>query len=118
MCRGASFLACSCGDRDGVDADVLLQQVQVGSRQQGQLDGCGEAARVSDVLRLHNRFLVNLRQTVDIVVVALDAEVLCQIDNLDLCGDGMFLQERLTLAVAEAEEHYVDIIKRHLIGEQ
>ena len=68
------------------------------------------------MLRLLNVFLVNLGQTIYIVVVALDTEVLGQIDNLHVCGDGMFLKESLALAVAEAEEHYIYLVEWHLVS--
>ena len=32
-----------------------------------------------------------------------------------MAGDGMLLEELLALAVAEAEEDHVDILKRHLV---
>jgi len=44
-------------------------------------------------------------------------EILCQIDNLDVLGDGMFLQELLTLSVSEAEEYNINLIEGHLVGE-
>ena len=50
-------------------------------------------------------------------MVALDAEVLCEINDLYPFGDGMLLEEGLTLAVTETEEHDVNLIKRHLVGE-
>ena len=34
-----------------------------------------------------------------------------------MAGDGMLLEELLALAVTETEEDYVDILKRHLVGE-
>ena len=63
-------------------------------------------------------FAVELGQTVDIVVVGRgDAEVLRQVDDAHVVGDGMLLQEGLALAVTEAEEHYVDLVEGHGVGE-
>ena len=45
-------------------------------------------------------------------------EVLCQVDNLDVGRDGVFLEESLTLAVSEAEEDNVNLVKRHLVGKR
>ena len=60
---------------------------------------------------------INLWQTIDIVVVSLDAEILSEVDNLHVLGDGVLLQELFTLAVSEAEEHHVDLVERHLVRE-
>ena len=49
-------------------------------------------------------------------MVALNAEILCQIDDLDILRDGMFLQEGFTLAVPKAEEYNVDLLKGHLVS--
>ena len=49
-------------------------------------------------------------------MVALDAEVLCQVDNLHAFRYRMLLEERLALAVTEAEEHDVDLLKGHRVG--
>ena len=50
-------------------------------------------------------------------MVTLDAEVLCQVDNLDVLRNSVLLQEGLALAVAEAEEDDIDLIEWHLVGE-
>ena len=57
---------------------------------------------------------MGLGQAIDIVVIALDAEILCQVDDLDIGWDLMFLEECLALAVAEAEEHHIDLVERHV----
>ena len=67
------------------------------------------------MLGLLDLFLVDLRQTIDIVVATLDAKVLCQVDNLDILRDGMLFKECLALAVSEAEEYHVHLVKRHLV---
>ena len=68
------------------------------------------------MLSLHDFLLVDLGQAVDIIVIALDAEVLCQIDDLDILGDGVLLEELLALAMAEAEVDDIHLVERHLIG--
>ena len=50
-------------------------------------------------------------------MVTLDAEVLCQVDDLHMLGDGVLLQESFTLPMPEAEEYDVDILKRHRVSE-
>ena len=69
------------------------------------------------MLALRNLLAVNLRQAIHIVVVALDAEVLCQVDDFHVGWNRVLLQERLALAVAEAEEHHIDLVKRHFCRE-
>ena len=69
------------------------------------------------MLRLLDVLLIDFWQTIDIVVGALDAEVLCQIDNLHILRDGMLLEECLALAMTKAEEHNVYLVQRHLVSE-
>ena len=116
MGGGAGLLACTRGARNGVDGHVLGEQSHLGSRQQGHLNGCGKTSGVGHVLRLDNLGLVDFRQSVDVVVVALNAEVLREVDNLDAVGDGVLLQERFALAVTETEEDNVYLIEWHLVG--
>ena len=115
--RGTRLLTCTCRSCDGIDRYILFQQVQIGSRQQCHLNTSGEAARISQMLSLGNLFFVDLRQTIDIIMITLDAEVLCQVDDFYVLWDGMLLEEGLTLAVTETEEYDVNLIKRHLVGE-
>lgn len=44
----------------------------------------------------------------------IDSEVLCQIDNLHVGGNCMFLEEGLALAMAKAEEYNVHLVEGHL----
>ena len=43
-------------------------------------------------------------------------EVLCQVDNLHVLRNIVLLQERLALAVTEAEEDDIHLVERHLGG--
>ena len=43
-----------------------------------------------------------------------DAEILCKIDDAHMLRNGMLLEERLTLAVSEAEENDIDFVERHV----
>ena len=111
------LLACSCRTRNGIDSHVLLQQIQVSGRQQGHLNTGSKTAGVSHMLGLGNLLAVNLRQAIHIVVIAFDAEVLGEVDNLHVLWNRMFLEERFALAVTEAEEQNIDLVKGHLVGE-
>ena len=114
---GTGFLAGTRGASDGINADIFLQQVQVGGRQQCHLNGSSKATRISHMLSLLDVFFVNLWQTVDIVVVTFDAEILCQVDDLNISRNRVFFQECLALTVTEAEEYHIHLIEGHLVGE-
>ena len=116
MGGGTGFLTGTSGTRDGVDCDIFLQQVEVGCGQQSQLDGSGKATGIGYVLSSDNIFFVDFRQSVDVVVIPLDTEVLSQVDNFDFGWDGVLLQKLFALAVAEAEEDYVNILEWHLVS--
>ena len=68
------------------------------------------------MLTICNEVLVRLRQPINIVVTALNAEILCQVNDLHVLRNAMLLEECLTLAVAEAEEHHIHLVKRHLVS--
>ena len=63
---------------------------------------------------LNNLILVDLGQTIYIVVITLDAEVLCHIDNLHVFRNGVLLEESLALTMPEAEEHHIHLVERHI----
>ena len=102
---------------DGIDSDVVSKQTSLCQWQQSELYAGGKTTRVCQVLALCYLFTMCLWQSIHIVVVALDAEVLCQVYYLHVGRDGVFLQESLTLAMTEAEEHHVNLVERHLAGE-
>jgi len=68
------------------------------------------------VLSFLDFLLIDLGQAVDIIVIALDSEVLCQIDDLHVLRDGVLLEESLALAMSEAEEDDVDLVERHFVS--
>ena len=114
--RGPWLLTSACRTCDGIDGYIFFQQIEIGSRQQGHLNASSETAWISDMLGFLDVLLVNLGQTVNIVVIALDSEVLCQVDNLDVSRDGVLFEECLALAMSETEEYDIHLIKRHLVG--
>ena len=104
-----------CPTRYGIHRHIVVDDAELCGWQQSELYAGGKATWVSHVMRLGNGVTVNLRQTIHIVVtLALQAEVLCQVDYLNVLWNLMFLQERLALAMTETEEHNVHIIERHL----
>ena len=69
------------------------------------------------MLTLADLLLMYLGQAVYVVVCGrCDAEVLRQVDDLHMLGDGVLLQELLALAMAETEEHHIHLIEGHGIG--
>ena len=85
---------------------------------QTELYAGGEASGVSQVLTLANLLLVYLGEAIHVVVCGrCNAEVLRKVNDLYVCGDGVLLEERLALAVAEAEEHHIDLVEGHRVGE-
>ena len=44
-------------------------------------------------------------------MIATNAEILCEVNNLYIVWHGMFLQESFALAVSETEEDDVDLIE-------
>ena len=67
------------------------------------------------MLCILNIFLINFGQSVDIVVIPLDTEVLSQVNDFDVGRNGVLLQERLALPMSEAEENNIDLVEGHLI---
>ena len=82
------------------------------------MDGGRETAWVGYVLCPHNLLFIDLRKTIHIVVVAPDAEVLRQVDDLHVIGYRVFLEKLLALAVTETEEDDVYLVKGNLTGER
>ena len=112
---GTRLLSGTRRTRYGVHRHIVVDDAELCGRQQSELDAGGKATRVSHVLRLGNGGMVNLRQTIHIVItLALQAKVLCKVDNLHVLRNRMFLQERLALAMTETEEHNIHIIEGHL----
>ncbi len=50
-------------------------------------------------------------------MITFDAEILCEIYDLHVVRDGMFLEERLALTMSKAEEHDINLVERHLVSE-
>lgn len=69
------------------------------------------------MLSLCNLLFINLWQTIDIIMIALNTEVLCEVDDLDVPWDGVLLEECLALAMTKTEEYDIHLIERHLVGE-
>ena len=69
------------------------------------------------MLRLLDLLTIDFGQAIHIVVVALDAKVLCKVNDFHVCRDGVLFDESLAFAVSEAEEQHIDLIERHLGSE-
>lgn len=117
MSRCSRLLSCAGAAGDAVHMDIAADDTALQSREQSQLDTCGEATWVGEMLSTADDVLVGFWQTVYIVVIASDTEVLCKVDNLHSLRNGVLLEESLALAMAEAEKHYVHFVERHSVGE-
>ena len=117
MCGSSWLLSSSCRTCDGIDSYVVCEESSFGKRQKSELYACGEASRVGQVLASCYCVSVCLWQAVNIVVVALDAEVLRQVDNLHACRYGVLFEESFALAMSETEEHHIDIVEWHFACE-
>ena len=116
--RRHGLLACTGRAGDGVHCNVVGEESGLCQGQQTELYASGEAAGVGQVLALADLLLVYLRKAIHVVVCGgRNAEVLRQIDNLYMGGDGMLLEELLALAMAKAEEYHVYLVEGHGVGE-
>ncbi len=101
--------------RNGINGNVVVEQAELGSGQQSQLYARGKAAWIGNMLRLGYGVVIDFRQTIYVVIaIALEAEVLRKVDYLHMGRYPVLLEERLALAVAEAEEHHIDLVERHI----
>ena len=114
MCCSSRLLSRSCRTGDGIDGDVVDEESGLGHWQQAELDASGEATRVGEVKTSGYVSLVDFRKSVDIVVAALDAEILGKVYYLDMSRYGMLFEEGFALAVAEAEEYDIDVAEGHV----
>ena len=117
MCCRPWFLSCSGRACYGIDSDVVDEESGFCQWEETELNAGGEATRVGQMEARGNVSPVYLGQTVDVVVVTLDAEVLRKVNYLDIGRYGVFLEECFALAMAKAEEDDIDLVEGHLRGE-
>ena len=112
---GTRLLSGTRRTRNGIHGDIVGEQTELGGGQQTQLYTCGEATWISHMLCLGYGVVIDFGQTIYVVIaLALEAEVLRKVNYLDVGRYLMLLEERLALAMAEAEEHYIDLVERHI----
>ena len=118
VARGTRLDACARAARDGVHHDVVVQHQVFGQGKQAQLDAGSEAAGVGYVLGRAGGATVQLGKAVDeVVVVALEAVVHREVDDFQVFGHVVALQELARVAMGGAEEEHVDVVQRELVGE-
>ena len=101
--------------RNGIHGNVVVEQAELGGGQKSQLNAGGKATWIGNMLRLGYGVVIDFGQTINVVVaLALEAEVLRKVDYLHMGRYLVLLEERLALAMAEAEEHYIDLVERHI----
>ncbi len=112
---GARLLSGTRRTRNGVHSNVVVEQAELGGGQKSQLYARGEATWISYMLRLGDSVVIDFGQTIYVVVaLALEAEVLRKVDYLHMDRYLVLLEERLALAMTETEEHYIDLVERHI----
>ena len=112
---GTRLLSGTRRTRNGVHGNVVVEQAELGSGQQTQLYARGKAAWIGNMLRLGDGVVIDFGQTIYVVVaLTLEAEVLRKVDYLHMGRYLVLLEERLALAMTEAEEHYIDLVERHI----
>ena len=112
---GTRLLSGTRRTRNGIHGNVVVEQAELGSGQQAQLYTCGKAAWIGNMLRLGYGVVIDFGQTIYVVVaLTLQAEVLRKVDYLHMGWYLVLLEERLALAMTETEEHYIDLVERHV----
>ena len=101
--RGRGLDAGAGGAGDGLHVHVAPEEAGLRQRQERQLDGRREAARIGHFLRAQDPVPVQLRESIDIAV-GFVAEVLGQVHDLEPCRAGMFLPEGAALAMGGTQE--------------
>ena len=118
VARGSRLHARAGAAGDGVHQDVAVQHQVFGKRKQAQLDAGGEATGICHVFRLAGGAAVQFRQTVDEIVVGRsDAVIHGEVNDSQLFGHVVALQELLRVAVGGAEEEHVNLVQGKLVGE-
>ena len=97
----------TCRACDGCDVHLVAEQLGRGKRQQRQLNGCSKATWVGNASSLANLLALHLCQSVDKTIV-LVAEVLRQVDNLQVGRHLVLLHKLGTRTVSRAEKQHVD----------
>src|SRR5690554_2412880 len=110
------------GPGNGVDVNVVTQQVLRRQRKQCQHDGSGETARVGHVVGRFDLFAVLFTKAeykLPVAKARLVSEVIAQVDDLALRGELVFLQKCTGQPMPQAEEDHVGFIKgvgKHQVG--
>ena len=106
------FHTCACRTRNGVHADVVVEQFCLSKRQESKLYARRKATGVCHMKRTVDLLAVEFGKTVDIVVVfSSPAEILCEVDDANIRRDVMLLEELRALSVTEAEEYDIHFLK-------
>ena len=111
MCGRTRLLTSSGTASDTIDMDITAEDASLEGRQQGELNTSSKTAGIGYMAGLTNGFTMRLRQSVNEIMIADNAEILGKVDNLYVGRHGMLPEEGLALAVAEAKKYNIDIIE-------
>ena len=95
---------------------VAAEEAGLRQRQERQLDGRREAARIGDFRRALDAVALQFRETIDIAV-GFVPEILGQVHDLEPFRAGMFLPEGAALAMGGTKEENVDAFQVHDVRE-
>ena len=103
---------------NGIYHYIIRQHQILGKRKQTELDAGCKTAGIGYVLCRTSGTAVQFRQTVDkVVVVAHNAVVHREVDNLQVFRYVVTFHEFLCIAVGSAEKENIDFVQRQLVGE-
>lgn len=111
--RRTAFGSLACGSCDDRRVDVGIEQQIFGERNQRELHGHSKASWVGDVFcSADHRLAIQFRKAVDKIMCAvLDAMVACEVDDLEVFGNGVGLDELAGLAGGTAAEQDIDVFQ-------
>jgi hypothetical protein len=102
---------------NGIHTHVIIDQPIFGQWQQSHLNASGKAARIGYVLCCAYPVTIDFRQSIDVIVARLSqAEVLSQVNYLDIGRNGVFAKKLAALAVSKAKEYHIHLVEWQLVG--
>ena len=114
--RGSGLDAGAGGTGDRLHMDIAPEKTGLRQRQERQLDGGREAARIGHLLRPGDPVPVQFRKTVHIAV-GFVPEILGQVHDLESRRAGMLLPEGAALSMGRTQEEDVDPFQVDDVGE-
>ena len=117
VCSCRRLHTCTCRTCDSIHRDVAVEQMMLCKRKESQLYAGCETSGVGNIAALAGVATVEFGKTIDKVVVGtFETEVHREVDNLELIGQLLAVEELLGVAVSCAEEEHIYLVKGELVG--